>query len=126
MYKYCEVVLLYSRHAFAIPPRSTSGRSYDNKSNNYNHDYKKITCPLLPLFFTLYLQVFYQAADVRDPASIATALSVCEKELGLPHVVVNNAAGNFISPTERLSPNAFKTIVDIVLLGTANVTLEVQ
>ncbi|XP_022653530.1 2,4-dienoyl-CoA reductase, mitochondrial-like isoform X2 [Varroa jacobsoni] len=70
-------------------------------------------------------KVFYQAADVRDPASIATALSVCEKELGLPHVVVNNAAGNFISPTERLSPNAFKTIVDIVLLGTANVTLEV-
>jgi len=43
----------------------------------------------------------------------------------LPSVVVNNAAGNFISPTERLSPNAFKTIVDIVLLGTANVTLEI-
>ena len=43
----------------------------------------------------------------------------------LPSVVVNNAAGNFISPTERLSANAFKTIVDIVLLGTANVTLEI-
>ena len=43
----------------------------------------------------------------------------------LPSVVVNNAAGNFISPTERLSSNAFKTIVDIVLLGTANVTLEI-
>ena len=39
-------------------------------------------------------------------------------------MVVNNAAGNFISPTERLSPNAFKTIVDIVLVGSANVTLE--
>jgi 2,4-dienoyl-CoA reductase len=37
---------------------------------------------------------------------------------------VNNAAGNFISPTERLSPNAFKTIVDIVLNGTAFLTLE--
>ena len=46
------------------------------------------------------------------------------EELGLPNIVVNNAAGNFISPTERLSPNAFKTVVDIVLLGTANVTLE--
>merc|ERR1719334_3127084 len=34
----------------------------------------------------------------------------------LPSVVVNNAAGNFISPTERLSSNAFKTIVDIVIL----------
>ena len=50
--------------------------------------------------------------------------SRCEEELGLPHIVVNNAAGNFISPTERLSANAFKTIVDIVVLGTANVTLE--
>ena len=29
--------------------------------------------------------------------------------------VVNNAAGNFISPTERLSANAFQTILDIVL-----------
>ena len=39
-------------------------------------------------------------------------------------MIVNNAAGNFISPTERLSPNAWKTIIDIVLNGTANVTLE--
>lgn len=42
----------------------------------------------------------------------------------LPHMVVNNAAGNFISPTERLSPNGWKTIIDIVLNGTAYVTLE--
>lgn len=39
-------------------------------------------------------------------------------------MVVNNAAGNFISPTERLSANAFKTIVDIVLNGTAFLTLD--
>ena len=43
----------------------------------------------------------------------------------MPNVVVNNAAGNFISPTERLSANAFKTIIDIVLNGTVNLTLEV-
>ena len=42
----------------------------------------------------------------------------------LPHMIINNAAGNFISPTERLSANAWKTIIDIVLNGTANVTLE--
>ena len=47
-----------------------------------------------------------------------------ESELGLPSVVVNKAAGNFISPTERLSPNAFKTIIDIFLNGTAFLTLE--
>ena len=39
-------------------------------------------------------------------------------------MVVNNAAGNFIAPTERLSANAWRTIVDIVLNGTAQVTLE--
>ncbi len=55
---------------------------------------------------------------------MAAAIDQCQAELGQPTVVVNNAAGNFISPTERLSPNAFKTIVDIVLGGTANLTLE--
>lgn len=65
------------------------------------------------------------AADIRDPAAVKAAVDKVEKELGLPTVIVNNAAGNFISPTERLSPNAFKTIVDIVLNGSANVTLDI-
>lgn len=65
------------------------------------------------------------SADVRDPAAVKSAIDLVEKELGLPTIIVNNAAGNFISPTERLSPNAFKTIIDIVLNGTANVTLDV-
>ncbi|XP_064460420.1 2,4-dienoyl-CoA reductase [(3E)-enoyl-CoA-producing], mitochondrial-like [Ornithodoros turicata] len=65
------------------------------------------------------------AADVRDPAAIAAAVDRCEQELGLPNIVINNAAGNFISPTEKLSPNAWKTIIDIVLNGTAFVTLEI-
>lgn len=64
------------------------------------------------------------SADIRDPNAVKAAIDTVEKELGLPSIVVNNAAGNFISPTERLSPNAFKTIVDIVLNGTANVTLD--
>jgi len=64
-------------------------------------------------------------ADIRDPEAVKTAIDKVEKELGLPTVIVNNAAGNFISPTERLSPNAFKTIIDIVLNGTANVTLDI-
>ena len=63
--------------------------------------------------------------DVRDPQAIKETVDTCVQELGLPNVVVNNAAGNFISPTERLSPNAFKNIVDIVLNGTAMVTLDI-
>lgn len=64
------------------------------------------------------------SADVRDPEAVKLAIDKVEKELGLPTIIVNNAAGNFISPTERLSSNAFKTIIDIVLNGTANVTLD--
>ncbi|XP_003747640.1 2,4-dienoyl-CoA reductase, mitochondrial [Galendromus occidentalis] len=71
-------------------------------------------------------KVVYYAADVRDPTKVSDAVSHCVAELGLPNIVVNNAAGNFIAPSERLSPNAFKTIVDIVLIGTANVTLDVR
>ena len=63
-------------------------------------------------------------ADVRDSSAVKAAASQCIEELGLPNIIVNNAAGNFISPTERLSSNAFHTIIDIVLTGTANVTLE--
>lgn len=63
--------------------------------------------------------------DVRNPESVKKALDECQAELGLPDIVINNAAGNFISPTERLSSNAWKTITDIVLNGTANITLDV-
>jgi len=62
--------------------------------------------------------------DVKNPAEVAKAADECVSKLGLPNIVVNNAAGNFIMATERLSPNAFRTVFDIVLIGTANVTLE--
>jgi len=63
--------------------------------------------------------------DVRDPAAISQALDLLEAKSGsVATLVVNNAAGNFISPYERLSPNAIKTILEIVLHGTAYVTLE--
>ena len=65
------------------------------------------------------------AADVRDPAGVKSAVDECIDAFGLPNIVINNAAGNFISPSERLSPNAWKTVVDIVLNGTANVSLDI-
>ncbi|XP_048364026.1 2,4-dienoyl-CoA reductase [(3E)-enoyl-CoA-producing], mitochondrial [Sphaerodactylus townsendi] len=63
--------------------------------------------------------------DVRDPTSVSNAVSQLIKEAGHPSIIINNAAGNFISPSERLSANAWKTITDIVLNGTAYVTLEI-
>ncbi|KIH61987.1 oxidoreductase, short chain dehydrogenase/reductase family protein [Ancylostoma duodenale] len=83
--------------------------------------------------------------DVKDPAVVSKSIDEITKRFvscaswcngitfyvnplrfgKLPSIVVNNAAGNFIMATERLSPNAVKAVVDIVLLGTLNVTTEV-
>ena len=62
--------------------------------------------------------------DVRDPEAVMTVAEKCIADRGLPDIIINNAAGNFISPFERLSSNAVRTIIEIVLIGTSNVTLE--
>lgn len=61
--------------------------------------------------------------DVRNPDEIQSVLKATIDTFGQVDGLLNNAAGNFISPTERLSANAFSTIIDIVLKGTANCTL---
>ncbi len=61
--------------------------------------------------------------DVRDYAQVENLLETGLKEFGKIDGLLNNAAGNFISPTERLSNRAFDIIVDIVLKGTYNCTL---
>jgi NAD(P)-dependent dehydrogenase (short-subunit alcohol dehydrogenase family) len=61
--------------------------------------------------------------DVRKYEEIENVLRSTESEFGQIHGVLNNAAGNFISPTERLSHRAFDIIVDIVLKGTYYTTL---
>jgi len=61
--------------------------------------------------------------DIRNPEAVESALQSIQDRFGLPDIIINNAAGNFVSPSERLSPNAWRTVVDIVLNGTANVTL---
>lgn len=57
-------------------------------------------------------------ADVRDEEAIDTALDAITASVGLPDVLVNNAAANFPSPAEDLSPNAWRAVVDITLTGT--------
>ena len=63
--------------------------------------------------------------DVRKTNEVEKMVSQTVEEFGAVNVLVNNAAGNFISPTEKLSPGGFKVIVDIVLNGTFNCTLSV-
>lgn len=61
--------------------------------------------------------------DVSNYANVEELLKVSVEKFGKVDGVVNNAAGNFISPTERLSNRAFDIIVNIVLKGTYNTTL---
>ncbi|OYQ47416.1 short-chain dehydrogenase [Flavobacterium cyanobacteriorum] len=61
--------------------------------------------------------------DVRNYEEVQKMLQAVLDEYGKADVLLNNAAGNFISPTERLSANAFDTVIDIVLKGTKNCTL---
>lgn len=61
--------------------------------------------------------------DVRFYEQVEAMLQNVLKTFGKVDVLLNNAAGNFISPTERLSANAFDTIIDIVLKGSKNCTL---
>lgn len=61
--------------------------------------------------------------DVRDSEQVQNLLKASIQRFGQVDVLLNNAAGNFISPTERLSANAFSSIIDIVLKGTVNCTL---
>ena len=62
-------------------------------------------------------------ADVRDFGAVERSLDIAERELGPVDTLVNNAAGNFIARTEKLSFNGFNAVVDIVLGGTFHCTL---
>lgn len=56
--------------------------------------------------------------DIRDPEQISGAFDAATEAYGLPSVLVNNAAANFPVPAEDMSPNAWRTVVDITLNGT--------
>jgi NAD(P)-dependent dehydrogenase (short-subunit alcohol dehydrogenase family) len=58
------------------------------------------------------------SCDIREPESIASAFDAATESFGLPGVLVNNAAANFPVPAEDMSPNAWRTVVDITLNGT--------
>ena len=70
-------------------------------------------------------EVFPFSCDVRNPLEIDKLLQQSKSKFDSIDALVNNAAGNFISPTENLTENAFKVVVDIVLLGTFNMTLAI-
>ena len=62
------------------------------------------------------------ACDVRKPNEVQNVVDRTVEKFLKIDILVNNAAGNFISPTELLTPGGFKVVVDIVLNGTFNFT----
>jgi hypothetical protein len=66
-------------------------------------------------------KVMAGAADVRSYDAIQTLFARAVEEIGAPDVVIAGAAGNFMAPAVGISPNGFKSVVDIDLLGTYNV-----
>jgi NAD(P)-dependent dehydrogenase (short-subunit alcohol dehydrogenase family) len=68
-------------------------------------------------------KIFPVVCDVRESRQVENALNQIIEHFGTCNGLVNNAAGNFISPTERLSHRAFDIILDIVLKGSKNCTL---
>ena len=58
------------------------------------------------------------AADVRDPDAVAAAVKATVEKFGKLDTLVNGAAGNFLAPAAGLSPNGFRTVIDIDLNGT--------
>ncbi|HEV2386384.1 MAG TPA: SDR family oxidoreductase [Candidatus Acidoferrales bacterium] len=65
----------------------------------------------------------WASADVRDFAAVERAIECAGRELGPVDSLINNAAGNFLARTERLSPNGFAAVVGIVLQGSFHCTL---
>ncbi|MDP9348393.1 MAG: SDR family oxidoreductase [Gemmatimonadota bacterium] len=70
-------------------------------------------------------RVFAHPADVRDFAQVEAVVAAVGARFGGVDVLVNNAAGNFLAPTEDLSPNGFDAVVRTVLHGTFHTTLAV-
>jgi len=68
-------------------------------------------------------EVLPMACDVRSYEQVEAVITKSIDQFGSIEGLVNNAAGNFISPTERLSSRAFDAVIDIVLKGTTNWTL---
>ncbi|PCJ16553.1 MAG: short-chain dehydrogenase [Candidatus Cloacimonadota bacterium] len=65
-------------------------------------------------------EVFIQACDVRDFEGLTSFLKNMKEALGALDILVCGAAGNFLCPANKMSENAFKTVIDIDLMGTFN------
>ena len=69
-------------------------------------------------------EIFPLACDIADDKQVKTLAAAAQERLGRVDILINNAAANFIRPSEALSPVRWRKIVDIVLNGTFYCSLE--
>lgn len=62
----------------------------------------------------------YKVCDVRDPSQCQLAVQFCMDTFGQMDILINGAAGNFLAEASNLSPNGFKTVLEIDTMGTFN------
>ena len=70
------------------------------------------------MFATFGIDGLAVPCDIRDADAIAGAFDAAADRFAMPTVLVNNAAANFPVPAEDMSPNAWRTVIDITLTGT--------
>jgi NAD(P)-dependent dehydrogenase (short-subunit alcohol dehydrogenase family) len=68
------------------------------------------------------LDVTHHAGDVREATAMQAIMTEVADAKGPIDIVVSGAAGNFFVPAAKMSANAFKTVIDIDLIGTFNVS----
>lgn len=100
-----SMALFFAKHGATV---TILGRNIEKLVNAQKEAEKKM------------LQIHIQQADVTSYSEIEAAFDAIHQKNGTINTLVNNAAGNFLSLSEELSPNAFSKIIDIVLKGTFN------
>lgn len=83
-----------------------------NNLNKAKDDIEKVT----------HNEVYTKQCDVTNIDNVKELSEFCNNNNINPNIVINNSAGNFICPTEKLSLNAFNKVIDIVLKGSLNIT----
>jgi len=62
--------------------------------------------------------------DIKNIEEVQSLFNHLKKNNNLPNILINNAAANFMCPSHKLSYNGYKSIIDTVLFGTLNMTME--
>ena len=105
-----EIANVYSSLGGNVIIASRNVKKLENAANEIENDTKK--------------KVHFHELNVKDHLSIVDLSNKLEKDKMYPDIIINNAAGNFLCQSEKLTYNGWNSIIDTVLKGTVDMTLE--